>query len=1126
MICLGSMSLQPADPRLNAVVQASAGSGKTYLLTTRILRLLLAGAAPGSILAITFTRKAAAEIQARVNDRLWQLACLEGEALRNALNQLGIEHPDETLLQRAPHLYEDLQRQPQPLRATTFHAFCQELLRRFPLEADVPPGFTLSEETGALLAEAWDALMDEATRAPDGPTARALSELMNLCNGLANTRKALSGLIQRRSDWWAYRGEDDDAQAVGRLLHELTAELEIDPEDERAPAGDLMTPEIDQALDRYGHLLGQHATKTQLAQLQHLAQARRSQVNPQERETALRAALLTQSGTPRKPPASKALEKAIGTNGVAELAHLHAQLCQKLEAISERRRRRETYRRHRAWLTAGLALLAHYQRLKDERRLLDFDDLEWRAYRLLNGEDDNALWVQYKLDQRIDHILVDEFQDTNPTQWRLLRPLLEEMAAGERQGRSVFLVGDIKQSIYAFRRAQPALMDAAATWLKAHLGARDFPLDRSWRSSPAIIEAVNRVFEHHPDAGHMHFAPHGTHRQTLYGRVECLELIDTDPEPSPRPYEGLRNPLEHPRPPGALPRALLEGRRIAQRLRELLDTPLNIGQPGQARPLRPGDIMILLRRRTHAHHIERALREAGIPYLGTRRGTLLHCREVEDLIDLLHWLHTPIDDLALAAVLRSPLFAASDDDLQDLAEHPGEHWWQRLQELGPRRPAHSPLHRAAKLLSQWREAVGHLPVHDLLDRIYHQGDVAQRFESAFPAHLRPRVRANLQRLLDLALTVDSGRYPSIGRFLERIRYWREQANDDEAPDEGADSPDDHEGHVRLLTIHAAKGLEAPVVVLADSASPPQDDDHYDTLVDWPPEAPGPERLRLIPTSRHQDQPGRRLLEQIHRQRRQEDANLLYVAMTRARQILLVSGHRPRRHKKDTPTWYDLIAQALGEDQILEHGTPPKAPHQAPPPAEPPPLPEHLLRPSETTAPPVESTPASGDGLEGDDPDALRRGSAIHLLLEHYPHEDEARLLTRLAAATRRPQDDPELHEWLEEVHRLYQIPELAPYLTPPPEYQIHDEAPIQYRGPDGRRIQGIIDRLLVGPREIIILDYKTHREACRDNLAELAAPYREQIGHYCAAARRLWPQHRIRGLLLFTRPGLIYPLEP
>ncbi len=1120
------MSLQPADPRLNAVVQASAGSGKTYLLTTRILRLLLAGATPGSILAITFTRKAAAEIQARVNERLWQLACLEGEALQDTLSDLGIEHPDAALLQRARHLYEDLQRQPQPLRATTFHAFCQDLLRRFPLEADVPPGFALSEETGALLHEAWDALMDEATRAPDGPTGRALNELMDLCGGLHNARKALWGLIQRRSDWWAYRREDDDATAADRLLHELAAELEIDPEDERDPAETLLTAEVDHALERYAHLLGRRATKTQRQQLEHLAQARRPGVSPQQRERALRAALLTQSGSPRKPPGSKALENAIGTDGVEELIQVHHTLCQRLEEADERRRRLHAHQRHRAWLSAGLALLDHYQRIKNERRLLDFDDLEWRAYRLLNGNDDNALWVQYKLDQRIDHILVDEFQDTNPTQWRLLRPLLEEMAAGERQGRSVFLVGDIKQSIYAFRRAQPALMAAAANWLRDHLDARIHPLQDSWRSSPAIIEAVNRVFSRHPDAGHMDFQPHGTHRQRLYGRVECLELIDQDPEPPPRPYEGLRNPLCHPRPESGPPRPLREGRRIAQRLKQLLDQPLIIGEPGQARPLRPGDIMILLRRRNHAHHIERALRETGIPYLGTRRGTLLHCRETEDLIDLLHWLHTPVDDLALAAVLRSPLFAADDEDLQDLAEQSGEDWWQRLQAIGPHRPPDSPLHRAAELLGHWREAVGRLPVHDLLDRIYHQGDVARRFENAFPPHLRPRVRANLQRLLDLALTVDSGRYPSIGRFLERIRYWREQADDDEAPDEGADSPDDHHGHVRLLTIHAAKGLEAPVVVLADCAGKPRDDDSYDILVDWPPEAPYPKRLRLIAASRRQDRPSRRLLEQIREQRRQEDANLLYVAMTRARQILLVSGHRPRRHKQDDITWYDLIAQALGEEGRLEHGTPPAASEAPPSPPAPLPLPEHLRRPSAPLSPPPrESAPAGGQGLEGDDPDALRRGNAIHLLLEHYPHEDEATLLTRLAAATRRPPDDPELRDWLEEVRRLYQTPALAPYLRPPPDYQIHDEAPIQYRASDGRRIQGIVDRLLVGPREVIVLDYKTHREARADNLAELAAPYREQIGHYCAAARRLWRQHRIRGLLLFTRPGLIHEVE-
>jgi len=1128
------MSLQAADPHINAVVQASAGSGKTYLLVTRIVRLLLAGAAPDAILAITFTRKAAAEIQTRVRERLWDLACAEGGALDEALQGLGVTTVDTALRARALDLYETLLRAPTPLRATTFHAFCQDLLRRFPLEGGVPPGFALTEETGTLADEAWEALIDEATRAPEGEIAAALDALLDLCEGMDNAQSALRGFLARRGDWWAYRQahtnheDEDDEAAVAALLADLAEELEIDPEASDDPAQTLMDPAVDADLETYARLLGARPNPTQQKQLHELAQARQAQ-DPQSREAALRRALLTAKGEPRKLNPSQALKARIGEDGAERLLALHADLCAHLQGVEERRRRHLNYRRHRAWLTAGTALLRHYRRLKEERRLLDFDDLEWRAYRLLNADDENALWVQYKLDQRIEHILVDEFQDTNPTQWRLLLPLLQEMAAGERQGRSVFLVGDVKQSIYGFRRAQPALMETARHWLEAHLEARTFPLDSSWRSSPAVITLVNRVFADETLAAHMDFHPHQTHRKTLYGQVRCLPLVDADPETDEAPPEGgLRDPLERPRPANEDQRPLQEARHIAEALRELLERPLLVGEAHEARPLTPGDIMILLRKRTHAPAIERALRAAGIPYQGTHRGTLLRCREVEDLVDLLRFLHTPGDDLALAGVLRSPLFAAEDLDLQDLADQSEGDWYDRLLALGPRRPAHSPLGRAARLLPAWREQVGRLPVHDLLDRIYHEGDVIGRFEAAFPEHLRARVRGNLQRLLELALEIDSGRYPSIGRFLERLAHWREEADAEEAPDESVDLPEDDGGRVRLLTIHAAKGLEAPVVILADAANAQTRSERYPTLVDWPPEAPHPRALRLVPSDKHQDQPTRRRLEALKREQAREEANLLYVALTRAQQILLVSGHLGRKRKDADGTWYGHVARALGEAGEITHGTLPVVPAQeTAPPEPPPPLPAHLAHPAEEAAPEGETTlaPSTQEAPEWDDEDARLRGTTLHLLLEYYPREDEATLLARAARHAHRHPDDPELGRWLEEVRRLYAEPRLRPYLRPGPEVTVFDEAPLQYRAGD-TLVQGVVDRLLVGPEEVVVLDYKTHREARPDNLARLAAPYLPQLAHYTAAARRLWPDKRVRGVLLFTRPGLIYEMDP
>jgi len=888
-----------AAPESNATVLASAGTGKTYLLVTRLVRLLLAGAVPDAILAITFTRKAAAEMQSRLAERALGLAAASPEMLDEALEGMGLI-PNAATRERARHLYEALLHAPRPVRTTTFHAFCQEILRRFPLEADVPPGFELTERTGALEAAARDALFAEATAEPDGPLGTSLDGLLDYA-GQSGLNAALTDFLTHRSDWWAYTEAQPSPVefATTRLAEQLSV-----AENEH-PVEALFTPTFLADVDGLRAALLRHPIATHLTRAEQLALTQERERPAGERFAAVWEACFTQKEEPRK--LSTALLKKLNAEEAEQLQRLHAEICARLQRTRERQNSVALLRACRNWYTASQRLLDHYQRIKREQRLLDFADLEWGAYRLLNHAD-HAHWVQYKLDQRIDHLLVDEFQDTNPTQWRLLLPLLEEIAAGGgERPRSVFLVGDAKQSIYRFRRAEPRLLQTAQEWLQERLDATTCTLDASRRSASAIMTCVNRLFS---DGGPMAevmepFPHHDTHHTALWGRVELLPLCDRPQAKSEAP-EALRNPLTTPRPEEGEDPYRREGAQIAERIRALVGQ-IPIGAAAEARPLRHGDICILVRRRTHVHAYEEALRDAGIPYAGADRGTLLESLEVCDMLDLLRTLITPYDNLALAAVLRSPLFACSDNDLLALSGSGHGVWFDRLERIATGSAPPAALARAWKHLSRWHQAAGSLPIHDLLDRIYHETDAIARYEGAFPPHLRDRVRANLTRLIELALEIDQGRYPSLTRFIARLAELRDQKR--EAPDEApAGTATDR---VRIMTIHAAKGLEAPVVFLADSAGHSNQGRPFRALVEWPTNAAAPTAFTLVGKKVQRDPHTRRLLEREAKAEKREEANLFYVALTRARQLLFLSGVQPRG---DALGWYGAVAAILGGDK--------------------------------------------------------------------------------------------------------------------------------------------------------------------------------------------------------------------
>jgi len=1111
--------LHAADPARNATVHASAGTGKTWLLVTRIVRLLLAGTAPESILAVTFTRKAAAEMQQRVTERLRELAGAAPENLDAMLRQYGIT-PDDDLRAGAGRLYEALLFNPYSLRATTFHAFCQELLQRFPLEAGVTPGFAISEATGLLEQSAWDALVAETAANPDSPVALALDRLVTGCDGLASTLTALRSFLAHRSDWWAFtQGEHEPMRFATRRLTEL---LEIDVNTDPLDS----FPDAPQRKDlrAIAELLGRNTTKTNTAHADIIAQALATPLEPAALLAAITPVFFKTDGAPRERKPGAAQQKRLGEAGEAQFLALHAQCVNTLLELRDLQARCNTLHNTLAWYTAGTALLAHYQRIKQEQRVLDFADLEWLACELLNRSE-HASWVQYKLDSRIDHLLVDEFQDTNPTQWRLLLPLLQELAAGgDARSRSVFLVGDRKQSIYSFRRANPALLEEASVWLHDHLLAQRYPLDASRRSAAAIIDCVNAVFGVAPLQERLAgFNPHSTHLPDMYGYVEVLPLVSTTATAPEAGGEktGLRNPLQMPRPDSIDRRHYAEGTAIAARMQELVGSATLVNVAGGTRRLHYGDIMILLRQRTHATAYEQALRDAGIPYLSASKGMLLDNLEVRDLEALLRLLVSPYDNLALAQVLRSPVFGLDSEQLLPLAGHAVGTWYEHLARLAIQ--GDPPYDRIYAMLSRWRDMAGQVPVHDLLDRIFHEAELLPRYTAAFPAALAPRVHASLTRFIELALEVDNGRYPSLPRFLDQLERLRQSQQDqpDESPPAGADG-----NRVRIMTIHAAKGLEAPVVFLTDMATAPRDRNAHAALVDWPGDRERPDQFLLTPRRADLDAASRVLLENQAREHQREDANLLYVAITRARQYLYISASAPTRGS-DTG-WYGLLRDALqgweknaAGNPCHTTGTPATDATLATAAAITPALDPRLTQSIRVKPQLRQIAPSHADtavALEPGDADGRERGIAIHRMLDilsSSPGAASSTLPSQLASGLGREAGDPQLLAWWQEARQTCQHADLAMLFDPRHYVRARNEVPLQYFR-DGQLVYGIIDRLVIYKDAVLVIDYKTHRRAAPNTVAGLASAYLEQMRLYAGGVARLWPGLAVKPYLLFT----------
>ena len=1059
-------------PRGSAIVEACAGSGKTWLLVSRVIRLLLDGAKPSEILAITFTRKAAEEMRQRLIDWLTLLATVDDAKAREFLRERQLTETEiDAALPRARGLLEAYLLAEPSITLTTFHGWFGQLVQAAPLNAKSGGEMTLTEDTRLLLAEAWQSLMQAARAASEGDVAQSLAALFADYD-LSNTRKLLMEFVANRAEWWAYTlGEQ---HAVEFALAELARCLGIDPGSD-ALAVFFSQPAVTGQVREYAGLMEQNTDgDRKLA-----TQIRNGSTNDSlvDRFDAIRGALFTNSNAPRVRKASAAQARRLGAEGEARLLALHVELCAAFAELDEELTHHDIYRLNRHGLTAGAALLEHYQQLKRSRQMADFADMEWRAYHLVNHSG-AAETMQYKLDCRYRHILLDEFQDTNPLQWLTLKVWLEASIGADR-GPTVFLVGDPKQSIYRFRRADARLFDAAADYLEEQLNAARLEANESYRCAPEVIDVVNRVF-----AGREHFHEHHAMQDALPGAVLVLPLaaggsteVEAAQPPAVIELAALRNPLTTPLPPEPPAARDMEAALIAQTILDLVGKA-EVCIDGQTRPAQYRDFLVLKRARTGLESYETALRRAHIPYASARRGSLLATLEMQDMIALLEFLIAPTDDLKLAHALRSPVFECCDDDLMRLALTTGDSWWHRLATLIAGDNASPALRRAHELLTGWLTAVDRLPVHDLLDRIYFQGNVDARYHVAAPAYLRTATAANLSAFMALALATDGGRYPSLPRFLDELADLRRSA-DSEAPDEGTLAAT--ENAVRIMTIHGAKGLEAPIVLLADANAGGRANDAYGVLGHWPLDAARPDHFSLRSTAARRGRAREPFFEEEERVDEQENWNLLYVAMTRAKQMFILSGSENAR----PGPWYASVARCIGGVAArLSEAPNPIAPHM-----------QHAA-----SVPELRGTiPAVGVRRTRIETAEMSFGIRFHALLDQITagQTDSENSILEKSASTSLAADVTDA------VLAVIANPALRRFYDPSQYFNALNEVEYIGNAGDMRRI----DRLVEFQDAVWVLDYKSG--------AEVRPEHRHQLGVYAEAVRQLYPGKRVHcGVIL------------
>ncbi|MES2046985.1 MAG: UvrD-helicase domain-containing protein [Pseudomonadota bacterium] len=1080
-----SFTAAACDPQYSVVVDACAGSGKTWLLVARMLRLLLNGAEPAELLAITFTRKAAQEMRWRLMELLHELALADTTTAGNLLRERGVNEEDLALLiPKSQRLYDKLLASTQGLAMDTFHSWFGRLIQLAPLTSGVPHGFNLLEATTELQREAYGQLMQSLKDPGNSEIKEALLHLYQEI-GDFNAKKMLDAFLDKRAEWWAANEDTQDGTPIDWLQDLCGADASFD-----ARLSLWQDAAFCERISEIAQCLGQGtATNQKRAVAIETALSAGSNL---ESFAALAHEFFGADGKNRSNLKTKnllaAIEKWLGPDNALAFDDECNAIAEAIKLLIRRSSEKFVLSLNQALFTVGAAYLECYQNLKTDQRVFDFADLEWQAYRLLNNEE-FAAYLHARLDARYKHILLDEFQDTNPLQWSIVSAWLA--AYGDDASRpSVFIVGDPKQSIYRFRRAEPRVFLAARDLLLSH-GAHVLRTNQTRRNSVEIIELLNQSM-----LGNPIYARQTTAAQ-VQGDVWRLPLIKTesDATTSRQSKFPLRDPLTTPVEEQEDLRRLEEGRLVAKALHSAKS---QFRQQGSVKALKWSDVMLLVRRRSHLSSYEKALREAGIPFVSSRRGGLLDALEVADMIALLTFLITPGDNRALAHILKSPIFGANDQDLIALAQRDESSWWKRMIAAVELANSGSALCRAAKLLQVWMQAAHDLPVHDLIDSILHQGELFARYAQAASASDRAQVIGNLTAFTELALNMDAGRYPSLPKFIAALSVFKQGADAD-APDES--SVDSATDAVRILTIHSAKGLEAEIVVMLDSNHSEAAKDQTGILCQWPLQKNEKKHFSVFGRKDQRGAARDALFALEEAQAKQENWNMLYVAVTRAKQLLILSGVASDKSADvdgvSKEGWYarfGMLDEVLLSDDSYASDELAEECFAMP-----------LFCPPDLRLPEIELIAQSS-------PEQLE-GIALHALME--------RLTNQVQCWPLRVPEIEAITAWLpcssstaatirQHAMNILGNKQLEQYFNPARFTYARNEMDILYQ-----QMLVRLDRVVVLENEVWVLDYK------RQLLASERDAYQEQLKGYSDALMSIFSGKKIRAALILSNGALI-----
>lgn len=1117
---------QAADPAKSVWVSANAGTGKTRVLTNRILRLLVGGAKVTDILAVTYTRTAAQEMRNRVFETLAEWAVMTGSELDQAIVETGISRPSEKQRQRARMLFAALLDQPVGLRIETVHAFSQSILRRFPVEAGIQPYFELATEV-------------QSTTLKQDATARLLGShdsLVKEAISAASARYNLDQLLERISDFSDYPDNLEALRAAPLAVKKQLFEafdVSGNPDTARQRILASARPGADRAeeLRRVIEAIENHGTDSERMK-KSPALATFLHCEDEVDEHALHhyaSQFLTQAGTVAKT----LLTKAVVDHCPRGVEVMTAE-AERLITIYQHLHGYDTAEMSFHLLVLAETLFRDYQEAKRKAGLMDYDDLIRTTYKLL-AADGGAAWVRYKLDRGINHVLIDEAQDTSPQQWQIMATLAEAFFSGDEEDRdgkpprSLFSVGDYKQSIYSFQGARPELFDRQENDFRAmaHEVRKPFEridLDTSFRTVTPVLKLVDAVMQARLDTGQPALpgvglsADHIAVREGQGGFVEVMDLVSKDDH---------GNEAKH-----------VAARQIVQVLQSWIGRRM---LPARGRVMTAGDILILLRDRTPGglyHVLDRELRRAGLPVAGSDRILLSDDIAVRDLLALGRAVLVPEDDLTLATVLKSPLFGLTEDDLFRLAYDRGKRTLQaRLAAMATDDPIFA---RAHDRFSTWLELAERRSAHSFFSTV-----LSSEIRQNFARRLGNYVGDVLAEFLEISRQYEIAHPSSLLGFIEEVEKAQTQIKR-----EGESRPQDE---IRIMTIHSAKGLEAPVVVLPDTLYAPSK-----SAAVTPARGSDGRAMPVIQLAGRCPHPLAAEAAADAKKRNQAEADrLFYVAMTRAEDGLLVAGFESQRRKREG-SWYDAVSAAMArvDDQIANHdltisglaraetvsgdngivlmrleasqilepkvekASPEEALPLEPPgwlgePAPPEETPPRPLSPSRYAVAEPPRSPVGDDRRQ-----AMERGVLAHRMFEILPglKEDARRkAAARIMDAGLRHLSRSAAETVLEQVLGLIDSSELAEIFSP------NARAEVPVSGLVGKTVvSGVIDRLVVTDDRITLIDFKTGTPPA-DGVPNT---YISQMALYRHLTAAIWPGREVAAGLLYTEDASLHWLDP